>query len=283
MNKPKTRTLKTVIPPEFNREKYAGLIGQSAYVWHSVLSKRSDLNNRVDNEFRTSGVSDKVKSDVLAMLANPMPSERDIAEGKKFGSHEDYNREADGIQYLVMYDMLRVSDDRHRYGPAIAAYRGNGKGSDPALIHKPVYLVGKNAALTPVMVEVKVNMTAPDDILIDDFRQWLRITRESIAKEQSKPAKRRRSSPMTQSELDKQVLLGVIQYIDLALWAKAFSVRLTAPQYAKAIFGNLLQVRRISRFKSKDAAELLDKDYLDRLDGQGRSEGYRPESKRVGG
>jgi hypothetical protein len=88
---------------------------------------------------------------------------------------------------------------------------------------------------------------------------------------------------MTQSELDKQVLLGVIQYIDLALWAKAFSVRLTAPQYAKAIFGNLLQVRRISRFKSKDAAELLDKDYLDRLDGQGRSEGYRPESKRVGG
>jgi hypothetical protein len=279
MNKPKVRTLKTVTPPEFDRNKYDVLKGQSAYVWESVLSKRSYLNGQLDKEIRTTGVSDKLKAEVLAMLENPAPGEQELAEGNYCCDHEDFMKEADGIRYLVMYDMLRVADDKYRYGPAIDAYRRNGGASDDELLRKPVYLAGKNTELTPVLVEVIIDMSAQNAILIREFKLWLELTRASIATAQSNPIKRRRSTPLTQKFFAALINNGVVQYIDLALWAKAFSVRLTAPQYAKAIFHDEDLKRRISRLKSRDAPEVLDRSFLEMLHGQARSEMVRPKPK----
>jgi hypothetical protein len=283
MNKPKTRALKKVIPPEFNRKKYAILKGQSAYIWAFALSKRSSLYGAVDEAIRTSGVSDKLKAEVLALLANPIASEKELSDAKEHGTHEDFEKEADGIRYLTMYDMLQVADDHYRYGPEIAAYRRLKGDSDQALIRKAVYLAGtpKCTELTPVLVDIRVDMSASNEILIDDFKQWLRITRKSIDEDQSRPGKHRRSGPMTEASFGDLVQRGVIQYVDLALWAKAFSVRLTASQYAEAIFNDVDLNRRISRLKSRDAPELLDRNFIEMLHGQARSELFRPLSKIV--
>lgn len=83
------------------------------------------------------------------------------------------------------------------------------------------------------IVFVALDVTAPDDILIEHFREWLRLTRRDSGK---------KTKTITEADLRKWAQHRVLAYIDLRILSKLAGVELTNSSVGARIFADLNDV-----------------------------------------
>lgn len=76
---------------------------------------------------------------------------------------------------------------------------------------------------------VAVDMQLPDELIIEDFKIWLKNTREKIEPFQ-------RTKRAIKQDFDLWVRSSVLQYIDLSIWGKIEGVSISSRIMAAAIF-----------------------------------------------
>ncbi|WP_028226734.1 DUF6387 family protein [Paraburkholderia ferrariae] len=99
-----------------------------------------------------------------------------------------------------------------------------------------------------------IDLDAPDDVLVADFRQWLTT------------ARRNREIPASVDAFDssdflKWAEMRVLAYLDLSLWAAARGVKIPLPIMGRALFPDEFAIGledRVRKVIARDARKLLD-------------------------
>ena len=105
------------------------------------------------------------------------------------------------------------------------------------------------ASISDDILHVEVDLSAPDQIIVKDFRAWLKTARRTYSIE----SKNSFTESMRQDWSD----YGVLPYLDLSFWARANNLPLTDAVMGNALFpdsdvvSNVERVRKVVRPKAK--------------------------------
>lgn len=263
------------LPPWFSLENYEGLKDLALADWLRQLSARAEL--------MTAALPlHKYQLDRLHILRSQPIISAAIAEDNLCSWHAQLNAQLEDdplggapVCPMTLSDLLRVEQDigedhlvyardlvlRYYYGGGLDVL-------DPAVaiqamqerheLDRPVDGWSAHHAKTSLVV---VNLTLPDAVLIQSFRDLLPRLREQVSFRRQGPVPTNaRVAP------EEWVRIGVLPYLDLRLWANETSHRITNRTFADAIFppgeGGEEIVRKTT---SKVAAELMTNAFLQRL------------------
>lgn len=105
------------------------------------------------------------------------------------------------------------------------------------------------ASISDDILHVEVDLSAPDQIIVKDFRAWLKTARRTYSIESK--------NSFTESMRQDWSGYGVLPYLDLSLWARANNLPLTDAVMGNALFpdsdvvSNVERVRKVVRPKAK--------------------------------
>lgn len=98
-----------------------------------------------------------------------------------------------------------------------------------------------------------VDLMAPDDVIVDDFRRWLAQARQRMG---IAP----RPLSFAQSDIDNWVKMRVLAYIDLTAWARAHDFEIPLPVIGRALFPDEFDIGladRVRKVVARDARYLM--------------------------
>jgi hypothetical protein len=247
MSKPRFR--RKVPPSEFSLDKYKALKGKDALFWYLIAVRRNRLNKLLDHflprPFESQEVKERIldllEQQVMDLLRNPMPTQRDIDCFKpSIKERRRAENEFSGIRYLKMRDVLLIADNKDRFGAEIDAYQRSKesrlKPAEDCLLDEPVHFAGilPKFPSGPMQVYVEIELSAPNAILTREFARWLNATRKSISEKQGVPREKHRCGPLDSALFDNPDALAAVPYVDLKLWSKMFGVHISTIDYARA-------------------------------------------------
>ncbi len=258
-------------PADFDIRKYRQLRDLTLEDWSALVSTRFHLRRQLDAAALAAlAITPQLQAEVLALLASPMPSLENLSEDRTAAADEVHS-----INSPTLFSYFSIAYDRQRFGEAIAAYEGYANHGELTAVQReilatPVFLAGTPpyTDLRPLNLPVEVGLWAPDAILIDDFKRWLRHVRQQIGTIETTSGRGNHRTELSAEKLYAIASSGAIPYIDLCMWADAFGKRIPAPVMAKAITGDEDQNRRIEQTTAVWANWLLTPRTTEVLEGQ---------------
>lgn len=260
------------LPVAFGIRKYRQLRDLTIEDWGALVTSRFHLRRRLDAALEAFPMTKELQAEVLSLLRSPlpMPSPEDSAEDRTTATDEVYS-----VNSLNFFSCFSIAHDKSRYGEAISAYEryadyGELTPTQRTMLATPIFLAGTPPCthLRPLTVPVEVELWAPDTILIDDFKRWLRHVRQQIGTNETTSGRGNHRTELSAETLYAIASSGAIPYIDLCMWADAFGKRIPAPVMAKAITGDEDQNRRIEQTTATWANWLLTPRTTEVLQGQ---------------
>ncbi|MER2541261.1 MAG: DUF6387 family protein [Azonexus sp.] len=261
------------LPPEFDAGKYNDLVRCSLLDWLHVIEVRFHLHRRLNDKSTTQSQMKAIRSDILSLLANPLPVfDSPFVENLSPQHRQEPIENTHSVRSLNMFSLMSIAHDRKHYGPAIDAYTKYFDGNplselERDLLRTSVFLLNSSDDLnrSPV-VTTEIDLAMPDEMLIEDFKTWLTIIRSQIKTPPEKRGYGKQSKKIKLSVFESIRNACAVEYVDLFLWSKANNLEFTDALYCEAIYATT--ARSISETTEKWVNWLLSAKTIDTLKGQ---------------
>ena len=109
---------------------------------------------------------------------------------------------------------------------------------DPQLV---VALENLGGPMSDNVLHVQVDLSAPDKLIVEDFRTWLKVARREYSIESK--------NFFTESMRDDWSEYGVLPFLDLSLWARANGLEITDAIMGEALFSSRDDVDIVERMR----------------------------------
>lgn len=244
------------LPRIFDPRKYKALNDLELADWAHVVSQRYHRRQQLlealsdKNQLTREKLLEKIKLDIQTLLKTPLPPQ----SRKRMGNYpvtkgfsvapEQASRDTPSLRMLSMFDLLSLSHDKRRYGAAIEAYEqyADGNAVTPGQrksLNKPVFYAGRDPICDsrPRIAPIAIDLSASDQVLAEDFKNWLAITRKDIARREGGKKDPRHHDPADIEALRRAGRRGAVAYIDLESWAMTEGARITSNVFSEALNG----------------------------------------------
>ncbi|MDR8077634.1 hypothetical protein KPA96_18410 [Burkholderia cenocepacia] len=183
---------------------------------------------------------------------NPLPSPK--ATSEPFDGHSSPVRDVSALEFFDGY--FATHDERYSTFAALASsHIGEDWLSDAARQNEetlksiPAWKMNDDVGVRNDYFMVAVDLGASDEMLVREFKTWLKSTRKAVGSARIKPA-------FTQRDFEEWHEKRLLPYLDLSLWAAARGAHFTLPVLADALFPNVIHVGvedRIRKVVAPDA------------------------------
>ncbi|WP_310644819.1 DUF6387 family protein [Burkholderia cenocepacia] len=245
------------IPSNFNLAAYDVCATWGLDEWCSAVTDRNLLRMAFDMAKRSpaNGPSDTmefVKQQSEHYFFNPLPSPK--ATSEPFDGHSSPVRDVSALEFFDGY--FATHDERYSTFAALASsHIGEDWLSDAARQNEetlksiPAWKMNDDVGVRNDYFMVAVDLGASDEMLVREFKTWLKSTRKAVGSARIKPA-------FTQRDFEEWHEKRLLPYLDLSLWAAARGAHFTLPVLADALFPNVIHVGvedRIRKVVAPDA------------------------------
>jgi hypothetical protein len=228
------------LPKFFDLKKYEACATFGASEWHNNLMHRT-LRRSMAADHRAHYL-DELRRGADHFLNAPIVAPRELRDGDGYSKNvfRSQVRDQTAFELLVGHSFLDGDEDRAcRYRDAFAIMdremHGETKYDEAAAqayeaLDVPAWKM-LNDLGTSISGEVVVNVDlfASEEKLVDDFRAWLRVTREAL----NVPSIQRR---FARTDFERWHQNRVLAYLDLSFWADVNGHRLTNQILGVALF-----------------------------------------------
>lgn len=181
---------------------------------------------------------DSLRDDVRALLENPLPISNsqlaEVVEDTSTPNHHEPVENTFSVRSLNMFSLLTIAHDRQHFGPAIDAYARYIDGNaleelERHLLRSSIFAAnsGDDLNRSPV-VHTEIDLAMPDEMLIQDFRNWLKAVRSQIKAGPEIAGEGKQSKKIPEVVFRRIRDACSIEYVDLLLWSQAHDIEITA-------------------------------------------------------
>jgi hypothetical protein len=249
------------IPETFNLSTYAACATWGLEQWCSAVSERRLLRMTFEMALREpddsgSSLDELVKERSAIYFRDPLP--RVSAKMTPFEGHESPVRDASALDFFDGY--FAATDSRYdRFSTLAKAHVGDEWLSDAArdaeilLKSTAAWEMHREAGVHSEEFMVAVDLGASDEMIIREFKTWLRATRKAVGSARIKPA-------FVRQDFEDWHEKRLLPFLDLTFWALVRGGHFTLPVLADAIFPNVIHVGvedRIRKVIAPDAAFIV--------------------------
>lgn len=223
------------IPAGFDIEKYEPCIKFDAVDWAIHFTDRYLIQHAYSLGEYFYG---ETRASMERRLAEPILPRRVISDGEGLMNNVSAKQVKDQSAFGYFAGSMCLTDDRYEeYSEMFRLASLDTPDADGVvalrdLMDLPAWRMHQNSGVSfEGQVTVDVDLHSSDEKLVSDFRLWLKETREKVGI---------RGTPRKFGETDFShwARMRVLAYFDIAMWAKANSVKITYQALGNALFPN---------------------------------------------